>query len=56
MPFLLLNSFTLNVIEADIPKEETKIKNWINSTGTISTRAKYNKAVSVTGASNDAGY
>ena len=35
-------NFTLNVIVSDIPKEETRIKNYINNAGTTSIRDKYN--------------
>ena len=49
-------NFTLNVIVSDIPKEETRIKNYINNAGTTSIRDKYNKTYSLTGVSNDAGY
>lgn len=48
--------FHLNIIVADIPKEETRIKNYINNAGTTSIRDKYNKKYSLAGVSNDAGY
>ena len=49
-------NFTLNVIVANIPKEETRIKNYITNAGTTSIRDKYNKTYSLAGVSNDADY
>ena len=49
-------NFTPNVIVADIPKEETRIKIYINNAGTTSIRDKYNRTYSLAGVSNDAGY